>query len=98
MVSSRVTRRRRFPSYRKIVRPVDEALESASSIKIRSHRSPRFMMCASKLDSQFAGHLGRVVSNRSIYQYQEPTFLQYQELIHLFTILAPPAAGGWFSG
>jgi hypothetical protein len=60
MVSSHVTRRRRFPSYRKIVRRVDEALESASSMEIRSRRSPRFMMCASKLDSQFAGNIGGV--------------------------------------
>jgi hypothetical protein len=60
LVSSRVTRRRRFRSYRKIVRRVDEALESASSIEIGSRRSRRFMMCGSILDSQFAGNIGRL--------------------------------------
>jgi uncharacterized protein YgbK (DUF1537 family) len=57
LVSSRVTRRRLGAS---LAQRVDEALESASSIKIRSRRSPRFMMYASKLDSQFAGNIGGV--------------------------------------
>ena len=42
-----------------IVRRVDEALESASSIEIGSRRPPRFMVCGSILDSQFSRHVGR---------------------------------------
>ena len=104
MVSSRVTRRRRFPSYRKVVRRVDESLEPASSMEIRSRWSPRFIMCGSILDSKFAGNIGGValaaslinIKNRPLYR-TAPRFIQIKNSIwqhsHFCRPLLPLSTG-----